>query len=145
MLKVSFGKPTEKILWDIDPYFNFNFEHEWLQDDLVKRMIKDIDKSEVLNIYHIQDPVLGQISPWLLSKGVKALILAFNEPNLYINGSACGDNCAKWWLEIGKVKDIRINLGHIMHFDGEFEIYIENSDKIVHNMSEFISEEIKYN
>ena len=35
------------------------------------------------------------------------------------NASACGNNCAKWILEIGKRKDLTINLRHIMNFGKE--------------------------
>lgn len=51
----------------------------------------------------------------------------------------CGDNCAKWILEIGKQKDLTINLNHIMNFGkDEFEIRILNTGEMVHNMKQFV-------
>lgn len=133
MLKIFYGEPIEKLIWSPSKYFDFNFEPEWLQADIVKNMVKDVDNSDILSPYCIQSPVLGQIPPQMLSGGVKALILAFNESDLYLNGSASGDNCAKWWLELGKLKDITINLGHNMDFGHDpFEILILNNNKIAH-------------
>ena len=51
-----------------------------------------------------------------------------------------GDNCAKWILKIGELKDLTINLRHIMDFgEGEFEIKILNTGETIHNMREFVA------
>ena len=56
------------------------------------------------------------------------------------NASNCGDNCAEWLLRIGQKKDVTVNLRHIMDFgDGEFEILVENTGEIVHNMKELLA------
>lgn len=103
-------------------------------------MIKDVDRSEVVSANLIQSPVLGPISTRDLSGGVKTLILiAFDTSQKIFNASVCGDNCAKWILEIAKMKDIAINLRHIMDFGAErFEIKVMNTGEIVHNMSELV-------
>ena len=77
---------------------------------------------------------------------MKTLILmAFDETQKVFNASACGDNCAKWILEIGKRKDLTINLRHIMNFGKEdFEIKILNTGKMVHNMKQFIETAAEY-
>ena len=66
--------------------------------------------------------------------------LMLNEPDKIFNASTCGDNCAKWILEIGKQKDLTINLRHMMGFgkDTEFEIRIQNGGEVVHSMKELI-------
>ena len=81
-----------------------------------------------------------------ISGGVKTLILmAFDDSGRIFNASACGNNCAKWILEIGKQKELIVNLRHIMDFgDNEFEIKILNKDQIVHNMEEFIDIAVEY-
>lgn len=103
-------------------------------------MIKDIDKSDVLSGECINSPVLGQIPPERLSGGVKTLLLILNEPDKIFNASTCGDNCAKWLLEIGRQKDVTINLRHMMGFgkETEFNIKIKNNGKIVQSMKELI-------
>ena len=60
------------------------------------------------------------------------------------NASNCGDNCAKWLLKMGKEKDIRINLRHLMKFGNEFEIYIENENVIVNNPHDLVRIAGKY-
>ena len=64
--------------------------------------------------------------------------MAFDENNNVFNAT-CGDNCAKWILEISNHKDLTINLRHIMNFGKEpFEAKILNTGQIVHNMLEFV-------
>ena len=74
MLYISF-KETEHTLRGIDGYFNYNYEEEWFDNDLVKQMVKDVDKSDVISSECIKSPVLGQIPPMKLSGGVKVLIV----------------------------------------------------------------------
>lgn len=48
------------------------------------------------------------------------------------NASVCGDNCAKWILQIAEQKDLTINLRHIMDFGDEpFAAKILNTGEIV--------------
>lgn len=103
-------------------------------------MIKDVDHSTVIGSHLIESPVLGPISVKELSGGVKTLILmAFDSSGKVFNASACGDNCAGWILKIGELKDLTINLRHIMDFGTErFEAKILNTGNTVHNMAEFI-------
>ncbi len=139
MLKIYLGD-MENSIYHPPTYFDNRYEDEWIVDDLAVEMIKDIDDSSVLSPYLIQSPVLGPISTKELSGGVKTLILmAFDPLGKVFNASACGDNCAKWILEISNRKNLTINLRHIMDFgEGDFEIEILNTGDIVHNMLEFI-------
>lgn len=143
MLKIWYRGGNIKVLDNAPVYFDGAFRPEWLEDDLVKRMIKDVDGSDVIGPYLIISPVLGPIAPTYLSGGVKVLILLLKEPKFIYNLSNCGDNCAKWILEIAKDRDIIAFLGHIMRFDGNFEIEILNTGNIVHNMQEYVMELIK--
>lgn len=52
MVSVYSGYETNAVL-NVDAYFDHAFMHEWLKDDVVKKMIKDIDKSDVLSEYCI--------------------------------------------------------------------------------------------
>lgn len=89
---------------------------------------------------------MGQVPPERLSGGVKTLLLILNEPDKIFNASTCRDNCAKWILEIGKRKDVTINLRHMMGFgkDTEFEITIQNGGEIAHSMKELLPIASKY-
>ena len=139
MLNIIYGDVKNSI-YNTNVYFKNSYETEWLETELAKRIIKDVDESEVLSGECINSPVLGQISSERLSGGVKTLLLILNEPDKIFNASTCGDNCAKWILEIGKLKDVTINLRHMMSFgkDTKFKVRIQNGGEIVHSMKELI-------
>ncbi len=134
MLKVFYGE-MDNVIYNTSVYFKNRFKPQWMEDARAIEMIKDVDKSTVLGTGAIDSPVMGIIAPVSLSGGVKTLILIDQIPEKVFNASNCGDNCARWLLEIGREKDVVINLGHVMDFgEGEFEIEILNSGDIVHNM-----------
>lgn len=71
--------------------------------------------------------------------------MAFDENDRVFNASVCGDNCAKWILQIAKQKDLTINLRHIMDFGEEpFAAKILNTGEVVHDMLAFIRIAAKY-
>lgn len=145
MLKIVFGE-VENTIYHPPTYFDNQYEDEWITDPLAVVMIKDIDKSDVVGTHLIQSPVLGPISTKEISGGVKTLILmAFNKSGKIFNASACGDNCAKWIVEIGKKKDLTINLHHVMDFSSvtEFEALMLNTGVIVHSYEEYLEETLK--
>ena len=145
MLSTYLGQMEEAIYYP-PVYFDNQYEDEWITEPLTIEMIKDVDKSEVVSPHLIESPVLGPISVKEISGGVKTLILmAFDETQKVFNASACGDNCAKWILEIGKRKDLTINLRHIMNFGKEdFEIKILNNGEMIYNMKQFIETAAEY-
>lgn len=145
MLTIIYGDAPESI-YNTSVYFKNTYDAEWLESDLAKEMIKDVDHSEVVSGECIISPVLGQIPPERLSGGVKTLLLILNEPDRIFNASTCGDNCAKWILEIGKRKDITINLRHMMNFgrDAKFEVLVKNGGEITHSMRELLPIASKY-
>ena len=145
MLSIYLGQMEEAIYYP-PAYFNNTYDDEWITDPLTVEMIKDVDKSEVIGPHLIESPVLGPISVKEISGGVKTLILmAFDDSGRVFNASACDNNCAKWILEIGKRKDLTINLRHIMNFGKEpFEIKILNNGEMVQDLDRFIAVAAKY-
>ena len=142
MLNVYFGNMPEAI-YNTAVFFKNDYEDEWMLDPLVKEMILDVDKSQVLDSGVIDSPVLGKIPPVSLSGGVKTLILVLFEPGKVFNASTCGDNCAKWFLKIAENEDRTINLRHIMDFgEGYFEIMVLNTDRIVNSQRELVEEAV---
>ena len=132
MLHVTFNEPVN-FNRDVDIYFNNRYEKEWLQDNIVKEMIKDIDHSEVLSNNAIDSPILGIIPVTRISGGVKALILMLKTDRV-IWGTACGENCAKWIDKISRLKDITLYFEHPMNFDCELDaVCIDNNRKIRNN------------
>lgn len=145
MLHIHFGS-TEKEVYDPATYFLNQYDDEWITTDLVKEMIRDVDRSEVISSHVIDSPVLGPITPRELSGGVKTLILmAFDESGRFFNASACGDNCAKWILQIAETKDLTITLHNIMKFDfSPIDIHILNTDQTVHSFRDYVDIAIDY-
>lgn len=138
MLNIFFGDMPEAI-YNTAVYFKNVYEDNWITDSFSRKMILDVDKSTVLEQAVIDSPVMGKIPPTSLSGGVKTLILMKHEPEKIFNASTCGDNCAKWILEMAKVQDFTINLRHIMDFgEGKFEIRILNTNQVVHDMGELV-------
>ena len=136
MLSVYYGDMPEAI-YNPALFFKNSYSDDWITDELSKEMIRDVDKSEVIGPRIIDSPVLGGITPRELSGGVKTLICIYKRR--VFNASACGDNCAKWLLEIGKRQDVTINLRHLMDFgENEFTIKVLNTDQTVHNMDELL-------
>lgn len=139
MLSIYLGQ-MDQAIFHPPTYFDNQYEDEWITNPLSVEMIKDVDKSEVVSPRLIDSPILGPISVKEISGGAKTLMLmAFDQSGKIFNASSCGDNCAKWILEIGKQKDLTINLNHIMNFGkGEFEMRILNTGEMVHNMKQFV-------
>lgn len=139
MLKVIYGD-LDDVIYNTSVFFKFNYDPEWFSDPDVIQMVKDVDDSVVLGNGAIDSPVLGPIPVTKLSGGVKTLILVNNDKSGRIfNASTCGDNCARWLLEIGKNKDVTVNLRHMMDFGGrKFTVKVLNNGRIAHSMSELI-------
>ena len=84
MLSIYLGD-CENEIYNPPLYFINQYEDFWLESELAKKMIKDVDKSEVVGPHLIQSPVLGPISPRELSGGVKTLlILAYEKAEKYL-------------------------------------------------------------
>ena len=143
MLNIYFGDMPEAI-YNTALYFKNTYRDSWITSDLGRKMIKDVDKSDVVSANLIESPVLGPIPPLQLSGGVKTLLLIANDKSHVFNASTCGNNCAKWILEIAEIeasknRKVVINLRHMMDFgDDEFKIRVLNNKKIARNMIELI-------
>lgn len=144
MLHIFFGEMPSAI-YNTEVFFKNTYEDQWLLDDFAKRVIKGVDASDVIDSQLIKSPVLGMIPPTNLSGGTKTLLLIKNCPEKVFNASTCGDNCAKYILELAKEKDVTINLRHIMNFGkAKFTAEILNDGMIVSNMDEMLRVAAQY-
>lgn len=143
MLNVYFGDMPEEI-YNTSLYFDNTYQNRWITDPVSVEIIRDVDRSDVVSASLIESPVLGPITPKMLSHGVKTLLLVRHDKKHVFNISTCGDNCAKWLLKIADGRKVTVSLHHVMNFgkDG-FKIKIVNSGKIVTNMKEFLHEAIE--
>lgn len=144
MLNVYFGDMPDAI-YNTALYFRNVYQDAWITDSMSREIILDVDKSTVVSANLIESPVLGPISPVMLSGGVKTLLLIKHDKKQVFNASTCGDNCAKWILQLAEKRKLVINLHHVMDFGPDyFKIKVLNSGVIAHNMSELIRESIPY-
>lgn len=128
MLRVYFGS-KEKEIYNTEVYFYNQYNKNWVIDEFAKKVIADIDDSVVLGPDEIQNDIFGKFGCNELSAGVKTLLLIKNMPNKIFNISNCGDNCAKYILELAKDRDITVCLHHYMNFGDSFEIRVINDGK----------------
>lgn len=144
MLNILFGE-KEDVLYG-PAWFRFNYKEKWFEDPFIFNMMKDIDKSCYKGGQLILSEMYGPIPPERLSGGLKTLICIYKRPDLMFNATSCGENCAKWLLEIGRRIDISVNLRYYMPFDncGDFKVKIINEDKIIDNIDNYIHIALKY-
>ena len=103
MLSVYFGDMPEAI-YNTATYFKNSYRSSWITDPYAVSIIKDVDRSDVVSENVIESPVLGSISPLQLSGGVKTLLLMRFDRKHIFNASTCGDNCAKWILDMAQAR-----------------------------------------
>lgn len=138
MLRIHFGKLPDEIYNTVVYYAN-QYDRMWVMDDFAKRIIADIDDSTVIAPDVIQNDIFGVFDSTELSTGVKTLLLIHNQPSKIFNISNCGDNCAKYLLEMAESRDIKVCLHHLMDFGKAFSVKIIND-----NRRKVISDPIEY-
>lgn len=143
MLSIYFGDMPEAI-YNTAVYFKNAYRDAWITNEESVRMIKDVDRSDVISTNAIQSPVLGTITPLQLSGGVKTLMLIKFDHSHVFNASTCGDNCAEWILRMAAKR--KSSSTSTMSW-----ISVKTTSKsgsstvdIVHNMTELIHESIPY-
>ena len=138
MLSIVFGD-CENAVYNTSLFFDNQYLDSWLSDEFAASVIKGVDRGTILSPNAIDTKALGVIPTTKIAGGTKTVLLVKNMPERIFNASTCGDNCAKYLLEIGKNQDVTINLHHIMDFGKRnFLIHIVNTDVIVHNMPELV-------
>ena len=144
MLHIKFGE-MDNVNYG-PSWFKANYHPEWLKDPFVQDMILGVDKSKYVDGLVIDSPVLGPIPPERLSGGIQTLIMIYERPDLVFDATSCGENCSKWLLEIGKQKDVMVNLNYLMKFDkcDNIEVYIENENRLINSYEEYIFTAVKY-
>ncbi len=99
MLTIRFGDVPEAI-YDTAPYFDNTYSDEWLEEPFSKKILKAIDKAEVLGPQAVKSKALGVIPATRISGGAKTLLLIDHMPDKIFNSSDSGNNCDKCLLNI---------------------------------------------
>ena len=139
MLRIFFGKLTEEI-YNTEIYYENQYDKNWVMDEFAQKIIREIDDSEVIGPDVIRNDIFGTFGSTELSAGVKTLLLIRNQPKKIFNISNCGDNCAKYLLELAEDRDIKVTLHHAMDFGQEFEVKVinEGKRKVIRDPIEFL-------
>jgi hypothetical protein len=143
MLHLLFREDEREIRYT-DSYFNNNYQDEWMEDPLVREIIKEIDQSELIGTQIVMSPVLGAIPVTQISGGAKALILMLKSSDLLIHGNSCGDNCAKWIAKIGDMKDIYVHLTYPMRFPDDIRLIVDDTDTVCESYEAYVKEYLKW-
>jgi hypothetical protein len=140
MLILEFYR-DEKTLISAGGYFDHWHEDSWLLSDFAKRVVKEVDKSEIIGPHLIESQVLGPIPPATLSGGAKALLTIYNLHDKWKYSSLMlGDNCTKFLLEIAGDKDVTVVLEHPIRLPKDMTdtVYFSSIDIYVDNYSDFM-------
>lgn len=62
MLNIIIGRPEGEV-YETARYFDALFEEEWMNHDIIKDIVKDIDESEMVSSRLIQNDTYGSFSP----------------------------------------------------------------------------------
>lgn len=139
MLFIKFGA-DEREIHNIDSYFDNSYEDEWFEDETVKEIVRDIDKTEIVSPHVAISPVLGSIPVTSISGGSKALILMLKRPDILHPGDSCGNNCAEWICRIASMHDFTMSLTYPMKFPEDVTLTVLDTGRLCHSRPEFIEE-----
>lgn len=139
MVKVYFELPEEEII-STSKYFNNSYTDDWL-DEWAERVIREIDRSELVSDGLVISPVLGPITIREISGGAKALITMNSDESVISNANSCGDNCAPFLAELSRKKDFSVFLAYPMNLRGlTFDMEIVRTGRVCHTAEEFEKE-----
>ena len=145
MLKVWFGE-SEKALKSGNGYFDNWLDDSCLETEFAKRIVKAIDKSDLISKNLVQSPVIGAVPPSFLSGGTKSLLILKYSDNV-MSITAFGKNCYPYIIEISKDKDITIHSNNAFRiFEcGDLDmVLVLNDDSYVYSDEELIQKWLKY-
>lgn len=124
MLDVVFGRDNCKdknYVLDTRVYFTKNKKPWWFENDFVKKFLKEIDDSEVLFEEALKNRFGHGISTEKMSTGCKTLCCIYYDTlGKTFNGSAMGDNCIPFLMEIARKKDVKVFFEHYPDIDPKY-------------------------
>ena len=152
MLKIILGNDyaeeklgIQNIHIGIESMFNTRRKKEWSHDNFVKRIISEVDKSDIILDYAVMDRRTGTgYSIADISTGAKSLILVYEFPD-ELFCVRMGDNCtdlleqiAYHYEKLGKDITIVTNYMHEFKFNYVDSIYYVNWGITCHSFDDII-------
>lgn len=147
-VKLYNGEVVRVILY-VKDYMLDSYEDEWFEDEFVKSIVKDIDKSEIQGQCVIS-PVLGSISIRDISAGAMTVIALDKATNLdgeeyMLYMGSCGDNCVGKIEEIAKKKDVMVFLPYMLKFSEDIKAVCLNDGSMINNYDEYLRKFVQFN
>lgn len=124
MLNIVFGRENapEGYVLDTRVYFKRHQKLSWFEDPFVQKIAFNIggNKHVMKNVF--EAPNGNLITEDKLPTGCKTLCCIYFEENneKYFYGSAMGDNCVTFLMDIARNKNINIFLEHFMDIPGKY-------------------------
>lgn len=118
MLYLHFHKRSFELPLTLGTEYEFDtrFQDNWLLNDYVENIIKNLDNSEVIGNRAIQSPVLGVISPdWLSATCKNIIMMYYNEPMIFAS-SLIGNSAAPFIEQISEQHNIHVYMNHLFRF-----------------------------
>ena len=130
MLNIYFGS-MEGELRTADGWFDTQLPDEYYTTEFSKKVIKDIDKSDVLSVNAVDSPILGIIPITGISSGSKGVIV-LRYTDKVVNLVSLGDNCVRSLLSILEEKELTVSSLRFVDFykygyQGDINILNDNS------------------
>ena len=148
MFTLLMDRPTSNIVESVKSFFMSVYSNDWFEDNLVKRIVKDIDRSEYFGNGILVHEDFGPITVNELSAGSKTLILMLkykdNDKVVY-KLSNLGDNCFKFLEEFPDNINCTLFIDNtIKSEDGTVKYLMKESNVIVDNYYDFFKELANY-
>lgn len=132
---------SDEYITDISEYFEKHCKKSWFKNESVKSIIKEIDKSDVLDSKTVYNKKLGNYSIKRISDDCKRLlILMFTDEKVYFEHNSKG---LLELIKLSKSKDIFISVRCLLQFPDEFDAVIDNTNNVIHSYDDFLTEYIK--
>ena len=109
MLYIETKRKEKEFIWDVEVAFNKSIQLGIKSIPLYNKVLKIIDKAEVVGIDAVRTP-LGITSIEHISSGSKCLLLALKNPDVVVNFDEAGPNVLKLANEMAVSRDIKIYL-----------------------------------
>lgn len=140
MLKIYFGH-IEDELHIADGWFDNQLDDAYYCTAFSKRVIKEIDKSDVINESMVMSPILGGIPITSVSSGAKGLIV-MKYTDQSVNLVSIGDNCIPLLIEIISDNPERCLVSSrfvsLYEYGWNEKILVLNNNTIVNNHMELL-------
>lgn len=112
------AKEPSKVCVDSRDFFSLHKKKEWFQDPFVRRIIREVDKAEVIRDFVLENDEGEAIPPEYLSTGTKTAICIYKFADMVFNATQMGDNAFKFVLELSQERDITVLVYRDLPYNG---------------------------